>query len=51
MFGDFMTLTLDQIINHAAKFRYMYNHQVRVPLIIRTPMGGGVDMDPRIAKR
>lgn len=46
MFGDFMTLTLDQIINHAAKFRYMYNHQVRVPLIIRTPMGGGRGYGP-----
>lgn len=40
MFGDFITLAMDQIINHAAKFRYMYNDQVRVPLIIRTPMGG-----------
>ena len=40
MFGDFMSLTLDQILNHAAKFRYMYNDQVRVPLIVRTPMGG-----------
>ncbi len=40
MFGDFLTLTADQIINHAAKFRWMYNDQVRVPLVIRTPMGG-----------
>ncbi len=40
MFGDFVTLTADQIINHAAKFRWMYNDQVRVPLVIRTPMGG-----------
>jgi 2-oxoisovalerate dehydrogenase E1 component len=40
MFGDFLTLAADQFINHAAKFRYMYNHQVQVPLIIRTPMGG-----------
>jgi pyruvate/2-oxoglutarate/acetoin dehydrogenase E1 component len=28
------------LINHAAKFRWMYNEQVRVPLVIRTPMGG-----------
>jgi 2-oxoisovalerate dehydrogenase E1 component len=41
MFGDFMTLACDQFINHAAKFRRMYNEQVTVPLIIRTPMGGG----------
>jgi len=40
MFGDFLTLTADQIINHAVKFRWMYNEQVTVPLVIRTPMGG-----------
>lgn len=40
MFGDFLTLAADQIINHAAKFRYLFNDQVQVPLIIRTPMGG-----------
>src|SRR4029077_17409108 len=40
MFGDFLTLIADQFINHAAKFRYMFNDQVTVPVIIRTPMGG-----------
>jgi 2-oxoisovalerate dehydrogenase E1 component len=40
MFGDFLTLAADQFINHAAKFRYMFNDRVRVPLIVRTPMGG-----------
>ncbi len=40
MFGDFLTLAADQWLNHAAKFRYMYNEQVQVPLIVRTPMGG-----------
>jgi len=40
MFGDFVTLIADQIVNHAAKFRWMYNDQVRVPLVVRTPMGG-----------
>ncbi len=40
MFGDFITLTADQLINHAAKFRWMYNEQVRVPMVLRTPMGG-----------
>lgn len=40
MFGDFITLAADQLINHAAKFRWMYNDQVRVPLVVRTPMGG-----------
>ena len=40
MFGDFVTLTTDQLINHASKFRWIYNDQVRVPLVVRTPMGG-----------
>ena len=40
MFGDFITLAADQLVNHASKFRWMYNDQVRVPLVIRTPMGG-----------
>src|SRR5664280_2750495 len=40
MFGDFVTLTADQLINHASKFRWIYNDQVRVPLVVRTPMGG-----------
>lgn len=39
MFGDFITLAADQIINNLAKFRYMYNNQVSVPLVIRIPMG------------
>jgi 2-oxoisovalerate dehydrogenase E1 component len=40
MFGDFCTLAFDQWVNHAAKFAAMYNGQVQVPVIIRTPMGG-----------
>jgi 2-oxoisovalerate dehydrogenase E1 component len=40
MFGDFLTLAADQLINHAAKFRSMYNGQVDLRLIVRTPMGG-----------
>ena len=40
MFGDFLGLAFDQLLNHASKFRYMYNDQVRVPLVLRTPMGG-----------
>lgn len=41
MFMDFMTLTMDQLVNHAAKMRYMYGPQARVPLVVRTPAGGG----------
>ncbi|MGO9317707.1 MAG: alpha-ketoacid dehydrogenase subunit beta [Terracidiphilus sp.] len=40
MFGDFLTLTFDQLLNHACKYRWMYNDQVRVPMVVRTPMGG-----------
>ncbi|MBN2386274.1 MAG: hypothetical protein JXB85_04585 [Anaerolineales bacterium] len=40
MFGDFVTLIADQLVNHAAKFRWMYNDNVRVPLVVRAPMGG-----------
>ncbi len=40
MFGDFICLVADQLVNHIAKFRWMYNEQVSVPIVIRTPMGG-----------
>ncbi len=40
MFGDFITLAADQIINQASKFAYMYAGQVAVPVIIRASMGG-----------
>ncbi len=40
MFGDFITLAADQLVNHASKFRWMYNDLVCVPIVVRTPMGG-----------
>jgi 2-oxoisovalerate dehydrogenase E1 component len=41
MFGDFMTLTFDQIYQHASKFQDMYNDEdLDICLTIRTPMGG-----------
>jgi 2-oxoisovalerate dehydrogenase E1 component len=46
MFGDFMTLAFDQILNHAAKFPGMYHNQIKNPIIIRTPMGGGRSYGP-----
>ena len=46
MFGDFVTLAADQIVNHAAKYPAMYNGQVSMPLVIRTPMGGGRGYGP-----
>ena len=41
MFGDFLALAFDQILNHASKMKSMFGKNVRAPLIIRTPMGGG----------
>lgn len=46
MFGDFVTLSLDQIINHASKFYHMYNKQITCPIVLRTPMGGGRGYGP-----
>ncbi|MCK6471471.1 MAG: dehydrogenase E1 component subunit alpha/beta [Planctomycetes bacterium] len=40
MFMDFILLALDQLLNHAAKFHYIYDGQVKAPLVMRTPMGG-----------
>lgn len=40
MFGDFISLAFDQILNHLSKFRSMYNNQVDPHVVIRTPMGG-----------
>jgi 2-oxoisovalerate dehydrogenase E1 component len=46
MFGDFITLSMDQIINHASKFYHMYNKKVKCPVVIRTPMGAGRGYGP-----
>lgn len=40
MFGDFITLAFDQIVNHASKFHHIYNKKANCPVVIRTPMGG-----------
>ena len=40
MFGDFLTLAADQLINHASKFLYMYNNMFEPRVVVRTPMGG-----------
>lgn len=41
MFGDLVSLAMDQICNQAAKLRYMSGGQVKVPLVVRTPFGAG----------
>jgi acetoin:2,6-dichlorophenolindophenol oxidoreductase subunit beta len=47
MFGDFMTLCMDQLVNQAAKVRYMSNGRARVPLVLRTTMGTGANLGPQ----
>ncbi len=41
MFADFAAVTLDQIVNQAAKLRYMSGGQLKVPLTIRAAQGAG----------
>jgi 2-oxoisovalerate dehydrogenase E1 component len=43
MFADFATVAMDQIVNQAAKIRYMLGGEVDVPLVIRMHVGGGVN--------
>jgi pyruvate/2-oxoglutarate/acetoin dehydrogenase E1 component len=40
MFGDFITLISDQMINQASKISWMYNEDIDFNLVVRTPMGG-----------
>ena len=41
---NFLLLAFDQLINHAAKLRYMSNGQIEVPLVLRTVTGGGAQL-------
>jgi pyruvate dehydrogenase E1 component beta subunit len=43
---NFSLLAMDQIVNHAAAVPYMFNGQVRVPMVIRMPGGGGHQLGP-----
>lgn len=46
MFGDFLALAMDQLLNHAVKYGWIYGEAVQVPMVIRTPMGGGRGYGP-----
>ena len=39
MFGDFITLTMDQMVNQAAKVHYMSGGKLKVPMVLRTTLG------------
>jgi pyruvate/2-oxoglutarate/acetoin dehydrogenase E1 component len=41
MFGDFMGLAMDSLVNQAAKFWYISGEQASVPLVVRSAVGGG----------
>ena len=41
MFGDFITLTMDQMVNQAAKIHYMSGGHWKVPMVMRTTLGAG----------
>jgi pyruvate/2-oxoglutarate/acetoin dehydrogenase E1 component len=40
-FSDFITHCMDQLVNQAAKLRYMFGGEGRVPMVVRTPGGAG----------
>lgn len=40
-FSDFITIAMDQMVNQAAKTRYMFGGKGKVPMVLRTPSGSG----------
>jgi len=51
MFGDFLTLVMDQLANQAAKVHYMSFGQYRVPLVLRITMGTASNLGPQHSQR
>ena len=47
MFMDFLAVCMDQIVNQVAKMRSMSGGQYQVPMVIRTPCGGGLNAGPQ----
>jgi pyruvate/2-oxoglutarate/acetoin dehydrogenase E1 component len=41
MFGDFLTLAMDMLVNQATKYRFLTQEQVSVPLVVRSVVGAG----------
>lgn len=42
MFMDFLTVGMDQLVNQAAKMRYMFGGRISMPMVVRLPSGAGV---------
>src|SRR5262247_3996817 len=51
MFGDFITLAMDQIVNQAAKVHYMSGGKLKVPIVFRTTLGRRVARRPSTRSR
>jgi pyruvate dehydrogenase E1 component beta subunit len=47
MFMDFVTLAMDGLVNQAAKARFMFGGRSSVPMVLRTPHGGGLNAGPQ----
>ncbi len=47
MFMDFITLAMDALVNQAAKAHFMFGGQGSVPMVLRTPHGGGLSAGPQ----
>ena len=47
MFMDFVTLAMDAMVNQAAKARFMFGGRTSVPMVLRTPHGGGLSAGPQ----
>lgn len=47
MFSDFVMIAMDQIVNHAAKIRFITNEQFDVPVVFRLPGGAGTNHGPQ----
>ncbi len=42
MYGDFLTICADHLVNSAAKMRYIHGTDFAVPMVVRTPQGAGI---------
>jgi pyruvate dehydrogenase E1 component beta subunit len=47
MFMDFIALAMDGLVNQAAKARFMFGGRSNVPMVLRTPHGGGLNAGPQ----
>ncbi len=47
MFMDFVTLSMDALVNQAAKARFMFGGQYALPMVVRLPHGGGINAGPQ----